>query len=218
MAITLSTIRSGILMGALVTPTFDTAKNPSEGGISGRKSMRDEVIRNYMLGILQGAPAIEFQEVLFSMLGERYPFAVKDWANNYKVANEPLAWTAGVSTTTAPLIRKFTPSTGSLSFTERVLVPDTTDVPLTVKYNGNALPHGGVSFTVSQPGIIVVDTVLSGMDTLTWSGEYLIAVFVDGDASYEIVDGLDSTGDILFEFKSVRLKQCLEAELTPYVT
>lgn len=216
MSITLSTLSSDISVGALVTITFDTAKNTSEGGISGRKAMRTQAIRKYMLSTLPGDDSEEFQELVLSLLGHRYPFAMRDWTS-YTFTDELLEWTVNgsLTTTTARLRKLFQPASGSLYYYQRILVPDLSEVGLTITLNDAPLPSG-VYATIVDPGIISLNTALVSGDRLKASGQYLIPVCLVDDPSATIVAG-NSNGEVLYTFKNVRLEEILEDELTTYL-
>ncbi len=203
MAISLPVLPADITVGATVTYDFDTAKNTSEGGISGRKSMRTQVIRKYILTIGPGAASVEFQKILLSVLGQRYPLALRDWTS-YTLTDEPLAWTANGGSTTAPLRKQFAPATGGYSYYQRILVPDTSSVSLTFKKNGSP-----VTPSIVAPGIASFGSTFSGGDTLTVSGQYLVPVcIVDMPAAV-----IKSGPAAIFDFESVRFEEILENEL-----
>lgn len=211
MTISIPVLPTDIAVGATVTFKFDTAKNTSEGGISGRKSFRSQVIRNYMLSIGNGDASEEFQRIVLSLLGQRYPLALRDLMS-FTMEDEELDWTAHASTTTAPLRKLFEPATGDLFYYQRVLLLDGTP---TFKLNGVALP-GGVTATIVYPGIVSLNTVLgnSPLDVLTVSGNYFVPVCIVDDPASNIMRG----PDVLFAFESVRFEEILEAELIKLTT
>jgi hypothetical protein len=206
MAFDLARLPDSISTGALVTFTFDTAKNTSEGGVSGRKSMRTQVIRNYMVSIPLAADAQEFQAILLSVLGQRYPFAMRD-PTSFTLTEEPLTdFTVVGSTTHVPLYKTFAPSTGVLSYKQRILVPDTSEVPLVFELNGSP-----VSPTILDPGIAVVGSVLTGGDDFRIvSGQYLVPVCLTDQPAATIDRG--PINNVLYSFHDVRLEEILENE------
>jgi hypothetical protein len=210
MSINLAKLPDSIAVGALVSFIFDTAKNTSEGGISGRKSMRSQVIRNYMVSVAPGDDAVEFQKIVLAVLGQRYPFAMRD-PTSYTLSDEPLTdFTTVGGTTHAPLYKTFEPLTGARSYQQRILLPVTSispDIPLTFSLNGSPVVP-----TIIDPGIAVVGSVLSGSDDLRIvSGEYLVPVCILDAPAATIQRG--PITDVLYGFQDVRLEEILENEL-----
>lgn len=207
MSISLARLPDDIAVGALVTYTFGTAKNTSEGGVSGRKSFRSQAIRNYMVSVAPGPAAVEFQKILLSVLGQRYPFAMRDPAS-FTLSDEPLTdFTVVTGTTHVPLYKTFQPAAGSRSYQQRILLPDTTEVPLVFSLNGSP-----VTPTFIDPGIAVVGSVLTEDDDLRIvSGRYLIPVCIVDNPSATIQRG--PLTDVLYGFQDVRLEEILENEL-----
>lgn len=213
MSINLAILPASIAVGATVSYTFDTAKNTSEGGVSGRKSMRSQVIRNYMVSIAPSPDAVEFQKILLSVLGQRYPFAMRD-PTSFTLSNEPQTdFTTVGGTTHVRLYKTFAPGTGALSYRQRILVPDLpsgspdNSVPLVFTLNGS--PN---TPTILDPGIAVVGSVLSGGDDLRIvSGQYMVPVCILDNPSATLERG--PLNDILYSFQDVRLEEILENEL-----
>jgi hypothetical protein len=216
LSIDLPVLPASIAQGAMVTYTFDTAKNTSESGVSGRKAMRDQVIRNYMVSIAPGPDALEFQNILLAIRGQRYPLAMRDWSS-YKLNNELLAWSHSISpagSTIAPLRKLFQPGTGAFYYYQRILIPDESEVSLSFTINGSPLP-GGVVATIYDPGYVSLNTSLSPGDQLKVSGQYLIPVCLVDNPSGTIIRGKPSQ---LMSFDSLRLEEILEAELIALAT
>lgn len=211
MSINLAKLPADISVGALVTYTFDTAKNTSEGGISGRKAMRSQAIRNYMVTTLPGTASEEFQKIALSVLGQRYPFAMRDWTS-YQLDDESQPFsemTVVGGSTHVPLYKTFEPTTGAFSYQQRILVPDTSDVPMVFELNGS--PN---TPTIIDPGIAVVGSVLTGSDDFRIvSGQYLVPVCIVDHPAATIVGGRDPNGLVLYQFRDVRLEEILENEL-----
>lgn len=207
MSIDLARLPDDIAIGALISYTFDTAKNPSESGIKGRKSMRSQVIRNYTVSIAPGESAEEFQSILLSVLGDRYPFAMRD-PTSFNLSDEPLTdFTTVGGSTHVPLYKTFTPVTGSRSYRQRILIPDITEVPLVFSLNGSP-----VTPTFTDPGIAIVGSVLTGGDDLRIvSGQYLTPVCIADTAAATINSG--PYLDAIFGFQEVRFEEILENEL-----
>jgi hypothetical protein len=207
--ISLARLPDAIATGALVTFTFDTAKNTSEGGVSGRKAMRTHVVRNYMVSVPLAADAAEFQNIVLSCLGQRYPFALRD-PTAYTLSNEPQSdadYTTVGGTTHVKLYKTFQPSTGALAYRQRILVPDARDVPMVFSLNGTT-----VAATIVDPGIAVIGSVLSGTDDLRIvSGQYLVPVCLVDMPAATIQRG--PLTNILYTFDNVRMEEILENEL-----
>jgi hypothetical protein len=174
---------------ASVSPTFQTAVNPSEGGISGRSSFRDSVIRNYTYNIGPDQAA-EVYKIFLAVRGRRYPVALRDWGFNYIATNVPQ--------TSSFMTNTLTPATGTQSYTQRILVPDT-NFPITVN---------GSPATPTAPGII------SGMgsgDLLTC--HYLIPVCFVDDILGMVVHARNPDDDTLqVSLPAVHFEEVLEVE------
>jgi hypothetical protein len=185
---------------------FDTAVSASESGVSGRKSRRDIPLRTYTMTI-NPDDAEEVYAMLLASLGARYPVALRDWANNYTLTNEPQTYVFETSTTVATLYRTFTPVTGARSFSQRVLLIDEDDVAFSIKVNGSPLTSG-VTWHIEDPGILVIDTSLTSGDILTVSGNYYVPAVFNADM-------LDMTTllDGMFTINDLQLKEIPEDEL-----
>lgn len=199
-----------IVSGASVSYIDDTAVNPSESGIAGRISMRG-IQREYMLSV---SPAQSDQIVhsVMALRGQRYAFAMRDYANNYQLTDEVLPHTG----TVALLGRTWKPTasvntaTGStttttLSVFERILIPDAAQTSFVVKKNGSP-----VSYTISDFGRINISGLVDG-DTVTVTGQYLMAVaYVDAPSTTIITN---SNGTTIHRFADMRFRQIFETEL-----
>lgn len=208
---TIAVLPFGVGVDALAALTFDTAVNPSESGVSGRKSMRLEPLRNYTVTIGPNEAAA-VQEIYVAMLGERYPVAFKDWTS-YAYTDEVLAWTAETDVTTAPLRKTFT--AGGRTVYESILIPDETEVPTIIKING-VVPVTGVTVSIVDPGQVVINYALSPGDIVTASGQFLRPVCFVEDLTATI-RGRASDGGVLYTYNDVRLRQIPEAEYRAFI-
>lgn len=209
---TIATLPIGVGIGALVAITFDTAVNPSESSVAGRKSMRLEPLRNYTVTIgPDDAPAV--QEIYTAMLGEHYPVGIRDWTS-YAYTDEVLAWTVTeTDVTTAPLRKKST--AGGRTVYERILIPDETEVPTLIKING-FVPGTGVTWDIVEPGEIVIHQALTPGDVVTASGQFFRAVCFVEDLT-ATTRGRSSDGSVLYTYNDVRLRQIPEAEYRAFI-
>lgn len=183
---------------------FATAVNESEAGVSGRKSTRDIPLRTYTMTI-NPSGAEEVLAILLAHLGARWPIAVKDWASNYSLTDEPQTYTFTTDTTVANLRKTYTPATGSRTFVQRILIPDQSTI--SIKVNGAPLTSG-VTWSITDPGILVIDMLLTSGDILTVTCDYWVpAVFVDDMLS--VIVHVDQ----LFSIDNLRLKEIPEQEL-----
>lgn len=191
--------------GMAVDIVFATAVNEAESGVSGRKSTRTIPLRVYTVTINPDG-AEDVQSIILANLGARYPLAIKDWANNYQLTAEPQDYTFTTDTTVANLQRTFTPATGSRTFSQRVLILNP-DVTLQIFVNGSPLTSG-VTWSITDPGILVIDQLLTSGDILTVTGEYLIpVVFVDDALTMDVhLSGM-------FSISQMRLREIPEQEL-----
>jgi hypothetical protein len=151
--------------------------------------------------------ADEVYSMLLASLGARYPIALRDWANNYALTNEPQTYILETDTTVATLYRTFTPVTGTRSFSQRILLIDQDDVTFSIKVNGSPLTSG-VTWSITDPGILVINTLLTSGDILTVSGNYYVPVVFNADM-------LDMTTlmDGMFTINDLQLKEIPEDEL-----
>lgn len=185
---------------------FMTAVNESESGVSGRKSQRDIPLRTYTVTI-NPDDAEEVMAILLANKGARWPLCLRDWAGNYKLTAEPQTYTLETDTTVANLTKTFTPSTGTRTFSQRVLIIDESEITFQIFVNGSPLTSG-VTWHITDPGILVIDQLLTSGDILTVTGEYLVpVVFVE--------DMLTMTVhvDNMFSIESLRLREIPENEL-----
>lgn len=188
-----------IVSGAQVSFNFDVARNPSEGGISGRYAMRP-VKREYMMSV-SPKQSREMMSIVMSTYGALCAFAIRDYADNYQLTDEEIPHTG----TVASLGRTWAPSTGSLSVFERILIPDETERSFVVKKNGTP-----VSFTFSDFGKVNISGLVDG-DTVTATGDYMIPVIILDAPSTSIIT--NSNGQSIHKFSDIRMEQIFEAEL-----
>jgi hypothetical protein len=209
--INLAKLPRGVGVDAMMNVTFDNQNNPSESGIVDTKIIRQNPVRNYMVSVGPN-DAAEFNKIHLSHFGSAYPLAMRDYTS-YQFNNDILAWTAETDITVAPLRKLFSPSTGVRTLYERILVPDESEVPLIIHINGFS-PVTGVSWIIQDPGIIVINTVLSFGDVVTVvSGQHLTPVCLTDDPAATVKLGKGPSGNPLFIYPDVRLRQILEAEL-----
>ncbi len=208
-----------IASGAQVSFQDDTQVNPSASGVSGRISMRG-ILREYMLSVNPKQSKQIVQSVM-ALRGMRYPFAVRDYADNYQLEDEeiPHGSTVGVASTVALLGRTWSPDvfvdtetgeedSGSLSVFERILIPDTEEREFVVKVNGG-IPSPA-SWTFSDFGRINIPGLIDA-DTVTVTGDYLMAVcYVDAPSTTVITKG---NNEIIHRFSDMRFRQIFETEL-----
>jgi hypothetical protein len=213
--VSLPIIPDGIAAEAVVNITFDTSVNPSESGINGRKSYRDQAIRKYTIA-LGPDDAAEIKSIVLSSRGNRFPLCIRDFDDNYVLTNEPQTWTPTTDGGVIDLVRKFTPSTGASRtgynnyYQQRILIIDQRNEAFTVHKNGSPAVSG--SWTLSDFGVLTIVGLVSG-DTVTVSGEYLVPVcFVD--------DGITTTlhSSATFEVSDIHLQEILEQELSDLTT
>jgi hypothetical protein len=196
---------------------FATAVAESESGFSGRKSTRDIPLRLYTMTI-NPDNSFEAMKICLAMRGARWPLAIRDWANNYVLTDEAqtLDNTSGYyggGQTAYNLHRKFTPATGTRTYTQRILMIDQTEVAFTVKVNGTPLTGSPSLWHINDPGILVIDESLSGSDTVTVSGQYLVPVVFSDDSLVINVRTKD-----LLSIDAVRLREIGEQELIALTT
>jgi len=180
----------GVGIDAAVAPTFQTAVNPSEGGISGRSSFRDSVVRNYTYNIGPNE-AEEVYKIFLAVRGRRYPVALRDWGFNYMAVNA-----VQVSEFLTVTVR---PATGTQNYVQRILIPDTRFMPVTV--NGSPV-------TVDEPGVVAG---MGAGDVATF--QYLIPVCFLEDALGMVVHARNPDDDTLqVSLPTVHFEEILEAE------
>ncbi len=190
--------------GAEIDHTSTTVVTESAGGQAGRRSLRQQTIRNFHLTIMPE----ETQEVIdiFDTHRRRWPVAIRDWSN-YFLEDEILDGEAAASTMVvgAPLRRKIMPSTGDRYLHQRILVPDEAEIPFIIAVDGTPLTRGDWDFDDFGNALIPTG-MASGIITAT--GNYMVAAcFVDDSLTIKVhVDGLISLPD-------VRLREILEPEM-----
>lgn len=196
-------IPDAIAAEAKVQITFATSVNPGESGYSSRKSYRDQAIRNYFITVGPD-DADEMMAMQMAVRGARWPLAIRDYANNYILTDEPQAWTQETDGAVINLSRLFTPSTGTRSYSQRILIVDQRDIAFSVKINGIAATSG--TWALSDPGVLTVQGLSSG-DLVTVSGNYLVPV--TGPDMLEVMLHTPDT----FEVSDIGLTEILQAEL-----
>ncbi len=194
-----------IVSGAQVTFTGDVARNTSEGGISGRIAMRP-VKLEYMLSV-SPSQSQEMVHIIKALRGQRYPLALRDYADNYILDDEEIAHIGEI----AKIGRTWEPDTGDFSVYERILLIDQSEVEFVVKVNGG-IPSPAPTFDdygkINIPG-------LADDDTVTVSGQYLIPVCIVDSPSTTIIK--NQNGETLHRFSDIRLEQIFEAELVKLI-
>ncbi len=205
MTTSLTRLSYEIASGAQVSYTFDNARNPSESGIAGRIAMRP-IKREYMLSV-NPAQSGEVVKIIMALKGSRYPLALRDYADNYKLTDEVIPHTGTVAT----IGRTWAPATGTRSIFERILYVDTQETPFIVKKNGTPLSTSPALYTFSDFGKITIPG-LTGGDVVTVTGEYLIPVCIVDTPSTTIIT--NSNGTTIHRFSDIRLEQIYETELT----
>lgn len=201
----LTTLSYEIASGAQVSYDFDVAVNPSEAGIAGRIAMRP-VLREYMLSV-NLTKSREMVNIIMALRGGRYPLALRDYADNYQLADEVIPHTG----TVALIGKTWAPATGSLSVFERILVVDTQETPFIVKVNGSSISDlSPAAYSFSDFGQINIPGLVDG-DTVTVTGEYMVPVCIVDAPSTTIIT--NSNGSTIHRFSDVRFRQIFEAEL-----
>lgn len=198
---TFARLSSTISVGATVTFVDNVIVTPSEALVNARKLL-SPVRRQYMCSPIDPDDATEIQKIIMAHYGRRYPFAMRDWLA-YQYTNEVLAHE---STTLCTLQKVWQPSSGDRIYTERVLIPDETEVATVIKVNGTPLtPVTGWNF--ANYGKVLLTTPVAGGDVVTVTGQYLKAVvFADNPSAT-----LNNTFSL---FADLRLNEITEAELT----
>ncbi len=192
-------------LGAEVDITFDTTVNTSESSIAGRNSRRSQAIRNFHLTI--GPDEFdEVKAVYTSCYGRRFPVGVRDWIGGYQVTDAPIDHFLSSSGTEAELAITYQPATGSRSYTQRILCPDQTSVALSVKVNGSP-----TSFSLVDPGIIVISGSLASGDSITWSGQYVYPCCFTTDSTTSKILARNDNYSVR-QFTDVQLTEILEDE------
>src|SRR5581483_9229787 len=193
-------IPNSIAISAQVSFTISTAKNPSESGNSSRKSMRP-IKRNYMVSVSPD-DSDEMQAIVMAMLGDRYPVAMRDYSA-YLITDEPCQfdnatgdWLIG---------RTWTPSTGTRTFFERILVPD----DIVVLVNGSPATTSG--FTLKDFGRISFSGGVTTGDEVSVTGTYLRPVALVDAPSANLFGAVG--GVTQYQFASMRFEELYEAEL-----
>lgn len=195
--------------GAEVDHTSSTAVNEGAGGQSGRRSIRQQTIRQFHLTIMPE----ETEEVtaIYDTHRRRWPVAVRDWAA-YTITQEVFALsTTDGSYAYFPVTRKIMPATGSRYLHQRILIPDEDETVFALYVD--ASPINRTYWAFDDFGIAKVPLALLGggspdSHVVTGSGNYMIAAcFMDDSLTQKVhVDGLVSLPD-------VRLREILEDEM-----
>jgi len=190
--------------GAEYDLTWNTVVNTNEGGISGRKAFQQWPARQFHLTVGPGEVS-EFRKIFLACMGRVSPVGVRDWSD-YQFTDQVLSLGGGgTSTAIYQLQETFTPATGSLSFVQPILLPDQTEVALTLKVNGS--PYGG-SFSVLDYGYVELLTPPASGDVVTASGEKLVpCCFMTDDMTIKVLK------DGLLEIQDVQLREIFKEEL-----
>ncbi len=205
MSLNLPVIPYTVSTGAETDTEWNTVLNTSEGNVSGRKSFQPYPIRQFHLTV-GPADVAEFRNIFNACNGRLYPVAVRDWSD-YTLTNEaqPPFGAGSSSSSRFQLSRKYTPATGSRTFTQPIYLPDQSEVALTFKVNGS--PYGG-GFSVLDYGLIELGSVLSSGDAVTASGEFLIPACFTTDTLT-----IKTLRDGLLSIQDVQLREIFEQEI-----
>jgi hypothetical protein len=197
MTVNLPRIPDAIAAGATVTPVPDTAKNTSEGGISGRKRMRD-VLRNYIVTVSPDY-ADEMQAIIM-VAGTDKLLCMRDPIANALVNEEALIAADGLS---ALVGKTWAPSTGNLQVFERVLIFDGS---VLIEINGVAATSGHA--VLGDYGVITLSPALNPLsDTVEVTANYLRPVcMLDAPSA-------NAFGPGQYQFHDIRLEQIFAKEL-----
>lgn len=197
-----------VAAGAEIDITWSTAKATSEGGITGRKTRRDDPIRIFHIDIGPEEVA-ELRKIYLSGAGPRWPVGIRDWSD-YEFTDEVLEYTQDTSFTYAPLRKLYQPATGSRSFHQRILLPDQTEIPLTIKVDGTPLDVS--DWTLTDFGIVTIDnSLLPTSAEITASGRFVYPACFAEDMMTLIVHEQKAK---TFGINGLQLEEILEAELT----
>lgn len=204
---TIAKIPYEVSVGAEVDYTSATSVNEGAGGQSGRRSIRQQTIRQFHLTVMPEESA----EVLAINVTHRrrFPCAVRDWSA-YTITNEILSHTTDSLYAYAPIRRKIMPATGDRYLHQRILVPDEVETVFQISVNGIALNRTYWEFADFGIARIPLGLVTFSPDDaiITATGRYMIAAcFMDESLTVKVHrDGLISLPD-------VRLREILEDEL-----
>jgi len=193
-------IPNSVAVGAQVVFTMGTAKNLSEAGNTSRKSLRP-IKRNFMVSISPD-DSDEMQAIIMAMLGDLYACPLRDYGAYHVTAEEceldPLTGDYLMGRTWAPV-------TGTKTYFERILVPDS----ITVLHNGTPATTGSYSFL--DFGRIHFSPGISTGDTVAITGTYLKPVALLDPATSNIFGSINGTAG--YEFAQMRFEELFEAEL-----
>jgi hypothetical protein len=161
-------IPNTIAGNAEIDITWASSITTSEGGVTGRRALRKQPLRQFTITIGPD-DVLTMIGIYNASYGPRYPVALRDWSN-YQFANQVLSPAVGggyqlSQTWTPSSVYSFSSFSNSESFTYPVLLPDQSEVPLQIFVNGT--PTG---FTLNDYGIV---TGVGG-GTITATGEYLV--------------------------------------------
>ncbi len=193
-------IPDSIAVGAQVVFTMSTAKNLSESGNTGRKSLRP-IKRNYLVSVSPD-DANELQAIVMAMRGDRYPVAMRDYTS-YQLTDEVCEFD---NATGDFLIGKtWSPLTGTRSYFERVLVPDS----IVIMVNGSPATTSGP--TLLDFGRIHFSGGVTTGDEVSVTGTYLKPVALLDPATANLFGAIN--GATQYQFASMRFEELFESEL-----
>jgi Conserved hypothetical protein 2217 (DUF2460) len=202
-------IPKSVAGNAEIDITWATAVSTSEGGIAGRKALRMIPQRQFHLTI--GPDDVQTMiNIYMAANGPRFPVAVRDWSN-YQFQNEELVYLSSGGFIYAQLSQTFTPTSTysfngfstSESFTYPILLPDQSEVPLSIYLNGVLT----AAWTLEDFGVVRLAASLASGDTITASGEYLIpACFLQDDLTIKQITGYTSAIDS-FDLREILLPE-----------
>jgi hypothetical protein len=193
-------IPDSVAVGAQVVFIPSTAKNLSESGNTGRKLLRP-IKRNYMVAISPD-DSDEMQAIVMAARGDRWPIAIKDYGA-FEVTDEECQ----LDDLTGDYLmgRTWAPITGTLSYFERILVPES----ITVLHNGSPATTG--SYHLADFGRIVFSPSISTGDTVSITGTYLKPIALLDPATANIFGSVGGVPQ--YQFTQMRFEELFEAEL-----
>lgn len=207
MALSITKVPYDMAIGAEISYAWDVVTNVSEGGINTRTSKRATPIRNFTLTIGPD-DALELRSVYLALAGPRWPVGVRDWSD-YTLTDETLTLDSTDATYSYyPLVKAFAPATGNRTYSQRVLLPDETEVSISIKVNDVA--PSAADWSLQDYGIVrIKNSILSGYDTVTASGQFIYpCCFVDNELPFVIHDRFAP----FLSAQDVQLREILEAE------
>jgi len=186
----------------IVDIPFVNSVSTSESGVAGRKLLRDIPLRTFTMTI-NPDDVKEVIAIILAARGNRWPVALRDWAANYELSDDVQMFEDDL---TIKLVKNFTPTTGTRTYKQRVLILDETEIAFSVKVNGTPLA-ASPGWTITDPGIMTIPGMI-GTETITVSGQYLVpCTFVD-----DMIPVTVHVDDLL-AIQNMRLQEIGEAEL-----